>query len=613
MPYGEGVATPVAGRGAGGAILAALRGRALARLIPPPRLPLSEWIEATMRLPADVSAMPGEVRLWPYQRAIADAIGDATVERVTLVKCVRVGFTTLLTGALASYVANDPSPILALLPTEADCRDYIVSDVEPIFAATPSLAGLLTEDAESGRNTLLSRRFPGGNLKVVAAKAPRNLRRHNARVLLIDEADAMEAGAEGSTIRLAERRTMSFASRKIVLGSTPLLESTSNVLRSYAQSDQRVFEVPCPACGAFTEIMWSHIEWEPDRPETAAFRCPHCAAVVEERHKVGMVEAGRWRATRPDVAGHAGFRINALVSLLANAGWGRLAAEFLTAKEDSDELQTFINTILGQGWRELGEEIDDTELSARAEPFGLSAIPAEVLQVTAGVDVQDDRLEVSLVGWTRDGAALVLAHLVLWGDVTDDGLWAELDETLKTRWTHPLGGQLRVDAAAVDAGDGEHYERVLAFCGPRLGRRVVAVKGVAGTRDAIKASEGKARGGRLFVVGVDGVKGGILTRLARGRTIRFSDSLEPSYFEQLASEKRVVRYVRGTPTRRFERIPGRRAESLDCLVYAFAVRSLAPLDPARREAELSLQEVGPKPAAVIRSAWLDKGTLRDRK
>ena len=564
-----------------------------------------------MRLPADVSAMPGEVRLWPYQRDIADAIGDAATERVTLVKCVRVGFTTLLTGALANYCANDPAPILALLPTEGDCRDYIVSDVEPIFAATPALSGLLTANQDEGdRNTLLSRRFPGGSLKVVACRAPRNLRRHNARVLLIDEADAMEAGSEGSTIRLAERRTMSFASRKIVLGSTPLLESTSNVLRAYAQSDQRVFEVPCPACGAFTEIMWSHIEWPPDQPQGAAFRCPHCADLIPERHKLGMVEAGRWRATRPDVPGHAGFRINALVSLLANASWGRLAAEFLTAKEDTDELQTFVNTILGQGWRDQGEEVDDAELSARVEPFGLSAIPAEVLQVTAGVDVQDDRLECSFVGWTRDGVALVLAHLVLWGDVTDDGLWAELDETLKSRWPHPRGGQLRVDAAAVDAGDGQHFDRVLAFCGPRLNRRVVAIKGVAGTRPAIKASEGKQRGGRLFLVGVDGVKGTILTRLARGRTIRFSDSLEPSYFEQLASEKRVVRYVRGAPVRRFERIPGRRAESLDSMVYAFAVRSLAPFDPDRREAELSLQEVSSKPAAVIRSAWMDKGPRR---
>ena len=87
------------------------RRRALLRLVPPPRRPLSEWIEMHLRLPADVSATPGAVRLWPYQRAIADAIGDPALEWVTLVKSVRVGFTTLLTGALGSFVANEPAPI----------------------------------------------------------------------------------------------------------------------------------------------------------------------------------------------------------------------------------------------------------------------------------------------------------------------------------------------------------------------------------------------------------------------------------------------------------------------------------------------------------------------
>ena len=97
------------------------RRTALASLKPPPRLNLSQWMESAMRLPEGVSATPGPVRLWPYQRAIADAISDPTIERVTLVKPVRVGFSTLLTGAVASFVANEPSPILVLLPTEADC------------------------------------------------------------------------------------------------------------------------------------------------------------------------------------------------------------------------------------------------------------------------------------------------------------------------------------------------------------------------------------------------------------------------------------------------------------------------------------------------------------
>jgi phage terminase large subunit GpA-like protein len=171
--------------------IAAVRARALRSLIPPPRLRLSEWIERNIHLPADLSALPGPVRLWPYQRAIADAISDPEVERVTLVKAARLGFTTLLTGTIGAYVANEPCPVLALLPVESDCRDFVVSDIEPIFAASPALRGLLGDDQEEGeRESLLHRRFPGGSLKAVAARAPRNLRRHTARVLLVDEADA---------------------------------------------------------------------------------------------------------------------------------------------------------------------------------------------------------------------------------------------------------------------------------------------------------------------------------------------------------------------------------------------------------------------------------------
>ena len=64
-------------------------------------------------------------------------------------------------------------------------------------------------------------------------------------------------------------------------------------------------------------------------------------------------------------------------------------------------------------------------------------------------------------------------------------------------------------------------------------------------------------------------------RLSRGVGVRFSRSLleQADYFEQLTCERMVIRYVRGQPVRRFERIPGRRAEALDCLVYAHAARA----------------------------------------
>jgi phage terminase large subunit GpA-like protein len=67
-------------------LLAEIRSRVLASLIPPPRLRLSEWIESQLRLPEGVSAPSGPVRLWPYQRETANAISDPEIERVKLVK-----------------------------------------------------------------------------------------------------------------------------------------------------------------------------------------------------------------------------------------------------------------------------------------------------------------------------------------------------------------------------------------------------------------------------------------------------------------------------------------------------------------------------------------------
>lgn len=579
--------------------------RARQSLLPPAKLRLSEWIEAEIELPQGVSDLPGKVHLWPFQIGIADAIGDRLIERVTLVKPARVGFTTLMTAAVASFVANDPGAIMVVLPTEALCRTYMTSDVEPTFAASPVVAKVLSAD-ESGRNTILSRRFPGGSLKVVAAKSPKNLRMHNVQILFMDEVDGMDVTAEGSPIKLAIMRTMAAADRKIVIGSTPVHDETSNVLKSYADSDQRILEVPCPECGAYSEILWDQIIWDDGKPETARRVCPDCKGEIAERHKNAMVAAGEWRAMRPEVRDHAGFRMNALISPLANASWGKLAKEFLESKDDPTLLQTFVNTILGQGWKGAGEEIGEHELAARAEDIGLTLVPAEVLALTIGVDVQHDRLEITWVGWTEGGQALVLGHAVVWGKYDEDETWAELDEQIRMTFPHALGGKIGPDAVAIDAGDGTTMGQVTAFCRSRLRRKVVAIKGAAGNRPAIERAASKTKdGSRLWIVGVDTLKTQLFQRLPKSNLVRFSSDLAPVWFEQVASERAITRYRRGQPTRCFERIPGRRAEALDCLVYAFAVRGLVTMNPDERRNALSfvVAPTAPKTAAP-QIGWL---------
>ncbi|HEY2228839.1 MAG TPA: phage terminase large subunit family protein [Xanthobacteraceae bacterium] len=195
------------------------------------------------------------MRLWNFQRDIANSIGDASVERVSVLKSARVGCSSLLASVIAYHESADPCAILLLMPTESDARGVMVDDIETLFDASPSLQGLLKSPSRqpTERSTILSRQFPAGSLKVIASHAPRNLRRHSARVLLLDEVDAMEVTHEGDPVALAERRTMSFRDRKICAGSTPTEESTSAILRLYQASDMRIFEVCCPSCGGFAE------------------------------------------------------------------------------------------------------------------------------------------------------------------------------------------------------------------------------------------------------------------------------------------------------------------------------------------------------------------------
>jgi phage terminase large subunit GpA-like protein len=579
---------------------------ALAHLAPPPKLDLPEWIEANIRLPSTITATPGRMKLTAVQRGIAIAIGDPLTERVTLQKCVRIGLSTLLHSTILSFVVNDPTSILILLPTEADARNFVVHGLDPMADASPAARGLMTLDVDhTGRSTMMQRIFPGGSWKAVAAKSPRNLRAHNARVLLMDEVDAYETSAEGSPVALAEKRTLSFPNRKIVLGSTPTHESTSNVAAAYANSDQRVFEICCPGCSTWFELLWRHIHWDEGRPETAHAVCESCGTVIEEREKPDLVEHGRWRATKPEVVGHAGFRVNALVSNLPNASWSILAKEFLAAKRNPETLKVFVNTILAETWRDSEEELDERELASRAEPLGLDSIPPECLILTCGVDVQIDRLELVLLGHGKDHETFVLANHVVWGRVDNDETWQELDDYLKQSWPHPNGGTLRIDATAIDSGDGNTMDVVRRYCAPRFNRRIVAVKGASGNRPSIEKT--KSDKGLLFVIGVDGEKQRLVNRLSHGRSVRFSKSLEARFFEELTSERMVIRYTRGQPVRLWERKAGARAECLDAFVYGMAVRNLVGLDLGRRAEELSSpRHPGAARPAVIRSKWLSR-------
>lgn len=584
-----------------------IRAKAMATWRPPPRIPLSEFIENRLYLPAGLSSVPGKIRLWSFQRGLADIL-VSDIERVTIIKGSRLGFSTLLVAAIGHYIVNDPSSVLCVLPTSDDARNFMVSQVEAVFQNSPILKDAIHQPTPGSLNfdTMLHRRCQyGASLRVISARAPRHLRAHSARVLVVDEADGCEQTAEGNPLSLAERRTQSFSDRRIIIGSTPTDAETSHVNALYEQSDQRIFEVPCPHCGEFNEITWANIVWKTDKPETAEYCCPHCGGLTPDSGKFAMVESGRWRITNPDVLNHAGFRINCLVAPHAPASWPALAQEFVQAKRrGADELRVFVNTTLGQVFsNDDPEGPQPHELQTLAEDFSLEKIPARVLYIAAAVDVQVDRLEIVTMGFDREDCWYWLDYTVLYGPPTKDEVWIELTELLQSRFPHPLGGTISRDATAIDSGDGNVTKRVLDYCAAHRELRCIPIKGAAGSRPALARAQSKrARG--LHIVGVDALKTRLFDRLATKTGIKFSNTLVGAFYEQLLSERVTIKYSRGQPRRQFTRYPGRLAEALDATIYALAVRQIVNTPIPRREAELSGRPIAPPIPTTIPSAWL---------
>ncbi|HEY4847693.1 MAG TPA: terminase gpA endonuclease subunit [Methylocella sp.] len=373
-------------------------------------------------------------------------MGDRGVERVTVMKSARLGYTTGLMGVLAATAAMDPGPIILLMPTDDDARGISVDWVEPLFRSNKTLRGLMRFGRLDGRNTLTRKSLAGGgSLKILSARAPRNLSRHDCRLLLCDEVDRYEVTTEGDALDLAERRTMAEPNRKIVIGSTPTDEDISVVAARFGEGSQEIFEIPCVECGTYHAPEWSNLEWENHDPATVKYMCPHCKELIDERHKPAMVYAGKWRALKPEMTSHRSFKINALVSLLPNASWATLVKEYYDAKRGGpSRMQVFHNTVLGRPWRTTINRVDASMLADRAEPWGLPTsghgmiVPEDVMVITVGVDTQDDRVECVLIGFPIYGAPCIVGHVVLPGDIQDRGDHGEASVNTRKFQTDPL-------------------------------------------------------------------------------------------------------------------------------------------------------------------------------
>ena len=293
-------------------------------------------------------------------------------------------------------------------------------------------------------NTILQKQFPGGVLSLVGANSARGFRRVSRRIVLFDESDGYpaSAGTEGDQIKLGIARTQFFWNRKIVAGSTPTIKDFSRIERLFEQSDQRRYYVPCPDCGHMQYLRWPNMRWEGSDTDNVSYACEECGVLIPHNKKRWMVERGEWRATQPGNGRHVGFHIWAAYSYSPNAEWSNLAEEFELSKHDPEQLKTWINTTLGETWEdEYASKVGADALMERAadEKYEKGVPPKEVLMLSLGCDVQDDRLSMSLWGIGRNEEMYLVDRKVIYGSPARADLWKQMDEVLMDKYKNEDG------------------------------------------------------------------------------------------------------------------------------------------------------------------------------
>lgn len=561
----------------------------------PPTLSLNEWSVRHAVLSAETSAQTGRFRPYAYQVGLADAVTDPSVETVTVMKSARVGFTKVLDHAIGYYCHQDPSPILVVEPRVEDAQDYSRSELVPMLRDVSVLADLVGDPkAKTSGQTILKKTLSNGaSITLVGANSPGGFRRITSRIVIFDEVDGFPiagAGDEGDQIALGIKRSETFWNRKIILGSTPTIKGLSRIEKSWAQSDQRRFFVPCPHCDAMQVLEWGGkdqphgIKWRRDDagapiPESAYYVCRENGCLIEEIDKAEMIEKGAWRATRP-FNGHAGFHLWAGYSPHFNATWAKLVAEWLEVYTDPLRRQTFINLVLGEPYEDRGDEaLSETTLLQRREIWA-GEVPQRVGVLTAGVDVQDDRVEVEVIGWGADEESWSIAHHVIEGETQDPMVWEALDGYLKRKWTRADGREFELMATCIDSG-GHATQQVYKFTKARLARRIYAIKGESargGQRSPVwptkRPSARNKQAFRPIIIGVNAAKDSIRRRLHLKEPgagfMHFPIDRDVNYFAQMVSERSVTKIVRGQRFRTWELSPGRANEALDLRVYGYA-------------------------------------------
>lgn len=591
-------------------------------LRPIPIITVSEWADTQRYLTTESSAEPGLYRTdrTPYAKEIMDCFSpNSPVIFVVFMKSVQIGGTDMILNVLGCFMDISPCPILYVMPTLDLAKAISETRVDPMIDNSPSLRTKVREKREKDSgNTKYVKKYPGGISTFAGANSAASLRSRSARVVLFDETDAypQDVDDEGSPIALGEKRAVTYGDRKkIGKISTPTTEGNSVIEREFDDTDQRYYHVPCPHCGYKQHLKFENLHYEKGDYDNVTYRCDGCAVLIEERFKTWMLaecNGAEWVPLAPEKKNlkKRGYHLNALYSPLGWLSWGEIIEMYEKINGDVNLEKTFTNTILAQTFKIKGDVPEWQNLYNRREKYAINTLNNAVCFLTAGVDVQGDRLELEIVGWCKGKITYSVDYRILTGDTSKKEVWDKLSLILEESWTREDGLVMPIKLMAVDSG--YNTQKVYDFCRKYDATRVIPIKGrdnqdvVITAPKAVDVSHAGKKVGTVKVwnVGVSLLK----SELYGWLRLEIENDIAPNgychfpeygqeHFKGLTGEqlqfKTVDGYKKYAWVKKYER-----NEPLDCRNYARAAASVIGIDRFKDEHWLTIVQGYQKKAVV---------------
>ena len=618
------------------AVMAANK-RATENLKPPPEMLPSVWAEKNVSISVG-NAIPGPINFdnAPPQRGMLNVIKEPGVRRVDYMCAAQTGKTTVQQCITGYFIAHEPRSQIFAQPSQGDMQTFLETKLRPMLELNPAISRRMAKQrGREGVNNSRIISYIGGWLMFSWAGSPKTARGRSAPVTQADEVDGMPPTPEGDFVELLSQRSATFGDQRLdVRSSTPTIKGKSRIETGFNEGDQRRYFVACPHCGFVQFLRWENIHWtgrasmgvkdyEEDvgkdhDPNSARYRCadPECSVLWDDGERIAAIRNAEglgygWKATKP-FKGHASFHAPEFLSTFRRL---REIVQSYLDKLAMGDMQSFVNVSLAEAYEETGEKADPDGLLARCVVYG-AQVPYNVLCLTAGIDMQQDRLEVEIVGWGLGEQSWGIEYHVLWGDPLMPDVWEDLEDLLAAPYVHETGVNMPITSACLDTGgtakQGASYtQAAYTFLAGKTGRRLFGIKGIGGWGRPIvekglkKQSGKKARKVDLFLVGADEAKLITMRRLALDKPgpgyCNFPDTYDKTYFDGLTSENLITRYVKGFAVREWHKPDRARNEPLDCRCYALA--ALKIVNPSfKRLAERLGIKAPAIPAAALSAA-----------